>query len=311
MSNPAPEARGGALIVAADREDRRVLFDALDAQAFEEIYSARDIEQARGFLVPDLDIDLVLLEFGEDPAEALTFCDELRKHARHDLPVIGILGSRGGSWRDGRLPAGLIEWIARPVKPDDALARIKVALAARSAGTVRSQHATGGERYQFAFDGSLDELAIVDPASGRILEVNATFVQRSGYPRAQILAGRIDGFDLVLTAERREEIARKLERDGSVHVRARKPRADGGSYPVDLHVRLAVQEGRVVHFYLFREIEELSRHQEALVALLRMAQGGSHDPAETTLRCLVDWLALRMKRGISARKSLPSAERKL
>jgi len=292
MSNPAPEARGGALIVAADREDRRVLFDALDAQAFEEIYSARDIEQARGFLVPDLDIDLVLLEFGEDPAEALTFCDELRKHARHDLPVIGILGSRGGSWRDGRLPAGLIEWIARPVKPDDALARIKVALAARSAGTVRSQHATGGERYQFAFDGSLDELAIVDPASGRILEVNATFVQRSGYPRAQILAGRIDGFDLVLTAERREEIARKLERDGSVHVRARKPRADGGSYPVDLHVRLAVQEGRVVHFYLFREIEELSRHQEALVALLRMAQGGSHDPAETTLRCLVDWLAL-------------------
>ncbi|MGN6519214.1 MAG: EAL domain-containing protein [Dokdonella sp.] len=292
MNNPAAEARGGALIVAADRDDRRVLFDALDAQAFEEIYSAKDIEQARGFLVPDLDIDLVLLEFGEDPAEALTFCDELRKLARHDLPVIGILGSRGGSWRDGRLPAGLIEWIARPVKPDDALARIKVALAARSAGTARSQHAPVGDRYQFAFDGSLDELAIVDPASGRILEVNATFVQRSGYPRAQILAGRIDGFDLVLPAERREEIARKLERDGSVHVRARKPRADGGSYPVDLHVRLAVQEGRVVHFYLFREIEELSRHQEALVALLRMAQGGSHDQADTALRCLVDWLAL-------------------
>ena len=292
MNSPAAEARGGALIVAADREDRRVLFDALDAQAFEEIYSAKDIEQARGFLVPDLDIDLVLLEFGEDPAEALTFCDELRKQARHDLPVIGILGSRGGSWRDGRLPAGLIEWIARPVKPDDALARIKVALAARNAGTARSQHAPVGDRYQFAFDGSLDELAIVDPASGRILEVNATFVQRSGYPRAQILAGRIDGFDLVLPAERREEVARKLERDGSVHVRARKPRADGGSYPVDLHVRLAVQEGRVVHFYLFREIEELSRHQEALVALLRMAQGGSHDQADNALRCLVDWLAL-------------------
>jgi len=47
-----------------------------------------------------------------------------------------------------------------------------------------------------------------------------------------------------------------------------------------------------VHFYLFREIEELSRHQEALVALLRMAQAGAHDPAEATLRCLVDWLVL-------------------
>jgi len=293
MSVAATEARGAALIVAADREDRRVLFDALDAQAFEEIYSAKDIEQARSFLAPDLDIDVVLLEFDEQPDEALAFCEELRKNSRRELPVIGILGSRGGSWRDGRLPAGLVEWIARPVKPDDAQARIKVALAARSAGVVRSPHiASGGDRYQFAFDGSLDEIAIVDPASGRVLEINGMFVQRSGYPRAQILSGRIDGFDLVLAPGRREEIERKLERDGAVHVRARKPRADGGSYPVDLHVRLAVQEGRVVHFYLFREIEELSRHQEALVALLRMAQAGAHDPAEATLRCLVDWLVL-------------------
>jgi diguanylate cyclase (GGDEF)-like protein/PAS domain S-box-containing protein len=293
MNVPATEARGAALIVAADREDRRVLFDALDAQAFEEIYSAKDISQARSFLAPDLDIDVVLLEFDEQPDAALAFCEELRKQSRRDLPVIGILGSRGGSWRDGRLPAGLVEWIARPVKADDAQARIKVALAAHSAGNVRSPHAaSAGDRYQFAFDGSLDELAIVDPASGRVIEINGMFVQRSGYPRAQILAGRIDGFDLVLTPDRREEIERKLERDGAVHVRARKPRADGGTYPVDLHVRLAVQEGRVVHFYLFREIEELSRHQEALVALLRMAQAGAHDPAEATLRCLVDWLVL-------------------
>ncbi len=293
MNAQVEEARGAALIVAADREDRRVLFDALDAQQFEEIYSAKDIAQARSFLGPDLDIDVVLLEFGEQPDDALAFCEELRKHARRDLPVIGILGSRGGSWRDGRLPAGLVEWIARPVKPDDAQARIKVALAARTADPARSQPASaGGDRYQFAFDGSLDELAVVDPASGRVLEINEMFVQRSGYPRAQILAGRIDRFDLVLGAERREELARRLERDGSVQVRARKPRADGSSYPVDLHVRLAVQDGRVVHFHVFREIEELSRHQEALVALLRMAQGGSHDAAEATLRCLVDWLVL-------------------
>ena len=65
------DSRGGALIVAADRDDRRVLFDALDAQAFEEIYSARDIPQARGFLSPEIAIDLVVLEFGDDPREAI------------------------------------------------------------------------------------------------------------------------------------------------------------------------------------------------------------------------------------------------
>ena len=292
MNAPPTDSRGGALIVAADRDDRRVLFDALDAQAFEEIYSARDIPQARGFLSPEIGIDLVLLEFGDDPREALAFCDDLRLHANSEVPVIGLLGSRGGAWSGGRAPAGLIEWIARPVKPDDALARIKVALAARSSGAVRTAP-THADRYQFAFDGSLDELAIVDPSSGRLIEVNNTFVRRSGYSRSQIMSGRIDGFDLVLTAERRAEFARRLEKDGSAELRARKPRADGTSYPVDLHVRMAVQDGRVVHFYLFREIEELSRHQEALVALLRVAQpGGREDGVEAVLRVLVEWLVL-------------------
>jgi diguanylate cyclase (GGDEF)-like protein/PAS domain S-box-containing protein len=285
--------RGAALIVAADRDDRRVLFDALDAQTFEAIYSAKDIAQARGFLTPDLGIDLVVLEFDDDPRDALAFCDELRAHSKTDVPVIGLLGSRGGDWRSGRTPTGLIEWIARPVKADDALARIKVALAARSTGTARSERSAGEERYQFAFDGSLDELAVVDPSTGRILDVNNMFIQRSGYSRLQIMAGRIEGFDLVLPAERRVEFARKLEREGSAYLRARKPRADGGSYPVDLHVRLAVQDGRVVHFYLFREIEELSRHQEAMVALVRMAQANAHeDGVDAGLRVLIDWLAL-------------------
>ena len=98
MSVAATEARGAALIVAADREDRRVLFDALDAQAFEEIYSAKDIEQARSFLAPDLDIDVVLLEFDEQPDEALAFCEELRKNSRRELPVNppDVAGRDGG-----------------------------------------------------------------------------------------------------------------------------------------------------------------------------------------------------------------------
>ncbi len=292
MSRAVTDGRGAALIVAADREDRRVLFDALDAQAFEAIYSARDVAQARGFLDTDVVLDLVLLEFSEDPREALAFCDELRVHAQSDVPVIGILGSRGGAWRSGRTPAGLIEWIARPVAPDDALARIKVALAACSTGAVRSTPAAA-ERYQFAFDGSLDELAIVEPGSGRILEVNAAFVQRSGWPRATILAGRIDGFDLDIPREQRIALARRLERDGSVQVRAAKPRADGTSYPVDLHVRLAVHDGRVVHFYLFRDAAALASLEQTLAALARMARPGAHDNGfEQVLRVLVDWLSL-------------------
>ena len=52
----------------------------------------------------------------------------------------------------------------------------------------------------------------------------------------------------------------------------RKPRADGATYPIDLYVRLAVQDGRLVHFYTFREVGELGRYQQVL-GLLSTADG--------------------------------------
>ncbi|MFI4969198.1 MAG: EAL domain-containing protein [Lysobacterales bacterium] len=287
--------RGAALIVAADRDDRRVLFDALDLQGFDAIYSAKDLAQARAFLAQLAHVDLVLLEFRGDPRDALAFCDEVhQRDPQAEVPVVGILGARGGPLRWNSRPPGLVEWIASPVKADDAGARIKVALAARSTGVARNGgNAPGNDRYQFAFDGSLDELAIVDPASGRILEVNTVFVQRSGYTRSQILAGSIDGFDAALTAVTRAEANQRLAREGSVQLRGRKPRADGTSYPVDVHMRLAVQDGRVVHFYLFRELSELDRYQQTLRALSRLGETDSRAAGvETALRAAVDWLGL-------------------
>jgi len=291
----AGDHRGGALIVAADRDDRRALFDALDVVGFDAIYSAKDRAQAREFLAQDIQVDLVLLEMRDDTADALAFCDELRRtEVAADAPIIGILGGQGGPWRPDSLPPGLVEWIASPVKRDDATARIKVALAARSTGAARSSgSAAQGERYQFAFDGSLDELALVDPASGRILDVNTAFVQRSGYARTQIVGSSIDGFDADLSPHRRDEVNRKLARDGSVQLRGAKPRANGSSYPVEVHVRVAVQEGRVVHFYQFRDLAELDRHQQALDMLVRLARASAHeDGVEAALKVLVDWLAL-------------------
>jgi diguanylate cyclase (GGDEF)-like protein len=289
------DSHGTALIVAAGREDRRVLFDVLDAHAFEAIYSARDLVAARGFIREDPDVDLVLVEFAQDPRDALAFCAELREQApTAQVPIIGILGSRSGVWSAHNAPPGLIEWIASPIRAGDATARIKVALAACGSGTARSATvAIGTDRYQFAFDGGIDELAIVDPASGCILEVNNVFVQRSGHAREQILAGRIDAFDVTLAAQQRDELNRRLGNDDSVYLRCRKRHAGGGSYPVDMYVRRAMQDGRVVHFYRFREIVELDHYQAALNAIAQLARPGAHEESsETALQAIIGWLAL-------------------
>lgn len=291
---PASSQMGVALIVAADREDRRVLFDALDAMGFEAVYSAKDLAQARGFVAQEARPELVLLEFVGESADTLTFCDEVRGlDADAPAQIIGILGSRGGAWRWDSRPPGLVEWIASPIKADDAMARIKVALA-KLAGAVRSPGGSpAAERYRFVFDGSLDEIAIVEPASGRILDVNTAFVQRSAYSRAQLLAGRINDFDAILTTQVRNDVDRVLERDGSAHLRGRKPRADGAAYAIDMHVRTAVQDGAIVHLYQFRELGELGFLQEALAVLERLSRTETRDQGfDAALRATVDWLAL-------------------
>jgi diguanylate cyclase (GGDEF)-like protein/PAS domain S-box-containing protein len=289
---PADDS-GAVLVVASDREDRRLLFDALDAQGFDAIYSARDLTQARGFLEQDPQVDLVLLEFRGEAVDSLAFCGELRQYRPGaPVPVIGLIGGPPGTlrWRRGGEPPGVVDWISLPAVADDARHRIRVAMAGR--GKRAPVGAAGSvDRYQFAFDGSLDELAVVDPASGRILDVNTVFVQRSGYPRAQLLAGNIDSFDVALPVERRAETSAALSREGVVQLRGRKPRADGTTYAVELHARLAVQDGRLVHFYLFRELGELGRYQQALHALVRLASGDDADP-EAATQAIIDWLAL-------------------
>lgn len=93
--------------------------------------------------------------------------------------------------------------------------------------------ASPGDRYHFAFDGSLDELAVVDPNTG-ILEINATFVQRSSFGRAQVVGLRIESSDATLSPDQRAELNLRL-RARAAQVRAQKPRADASTHPIDPH----------------------------------------------------------------------------
>ena len=55
--------RGAVLIVVMNRDDRRALFETLDAYEFDAIYTAKDFAQAHAFLRQDPRLDAILLEF--------------------------------------------------------------------------------------------------------------------------------------------------------------------------------------------------------------------------------------------------------
>jgi diguanylate cyclase (GGDEF)-like protein/PAS domain S-box-containing protein len=302
----APEvpAQSSVLIVTTQRDDRRVLFDTLDAQNFDAVYTAKDLTEALSFLMQDPQIDVVVMEFAGDASEAVVFCTQLKGDPRLALvPVIGIVSADPAQrrWDWGRAPPGVVEWMRSPVDATEALARVRHVLATHQSPADAAAGETG-DRYQFAFEGSLDEIVLSDPKSGAIVEANATFEQRSGFSRAQVRGQPLDSLDLTNTREQRAALLAQLAREGSVRYRCRKPRGDGGSYTVDAHMRLAVQHGRLVHFTTFREPVDTARYQAALGLVATTAEcGGGDEGLNRVVKLLSDWLDLDFVMLVSAR----------
>jgi GAF domain-containing protein len=113
----------GVLIVANNRDDRRVLFDSFDGADFDAIYTARDVSQAHALLAQDPELALIFVEFTDPYAEAEGLCRLLAGHPRWRLvPRIGVLpagalppGSPGGP------NAPVAQWIRSPVSAAEAL----------------------------------------------------------------------------------------------------------------------------------------------------------------------------------------------
>ena len=274
------EAACTLLIVTSSREDRRVLFDVLDPENFAAIHTARDIDQARAYLRQDPGVDLLLLEFADDADAAIGFCAALQGDpATAGTPVVGIMGADPETRTAGFLQQtpGVVEWIRSPVDPGEALYRLRRVLQQRSSS--ESSALSGDtDAYRFVFDGIVDELVISDPHTGRILEVNAAFERRSGFRADQLLGQSLDSIDVSHTRDQRRLLSEKLLKAGTVQYRFLKQRADGSSYPVEMHARLTARAGRMIRFSIIRDITALLEVQQSLATLSALhagADGGS------------------------------------
>ncbi|MGH8042544.1 MAG: EAL domain-containing protein [Rudaea sp.] len=280
------------LIVTTQREDRRVLFDTLDAQNFEAVYTAKDLPQALAFLQQDPQIDVVVMEFLGDAREAVAFCTQLKGDARlARVPVIGIAAADPEQrlWDWSRAPAGVVDWLRSPVDASETLARVRNALVPKAAAS----SAVHKDRYQFAFEDSLDEIVLSDPKTGAILDANATFEQCSGFSRAQVLGQLLDSLDVSHDRAQRAALLATLAREGSVSYRCNKRRGDGGSYPVQAYMRLAVQNGQLVHVSVFREPATGGdmRYQTALEIVAAVAEcGGGDEGLNQVIKLVCGWL---------------------
>src|SRR6185312_2277312 len=131
---PAPRRMGmlmrdsdhPVLVVASSRDDRRVLFDALDGMNSGEILSARDAIQAHALLKRSARPVLAILDFAHAPTQSRMLCEELA-----GVPVIGLFGADFDSGDNHGCPSScgnVKAWLRVPVDATEAVMRVREAL---------------------------------------------------------------------------------------------------------------------------------------------------------------------------------------
>ncbi len=173
----------GILVLASQRELRRVLFDVLDRQGHPAIHSARDVAHAAILLEGRDPLALLVVVLAGDDREAQRCCQQLRAMpACAEAPLIAVLVPEGvlrpsqlpetvGDWLDAsRIEAELVErW--RRLRP------VVVTAVAQTDEPLALQ------------EGEDDEWLLTDPAGERVWEISPALLRRMGIG-AQRMLGR-------------------------------------------------------------------------------------------------------------------------
>lgn len=182
------------LVVASSREDRRVLFDALDGMGFGEILSAPNAAQARALIERSTRPVLAILDFEHMSNAARILCSELA-----DMPVLGLFGTRflARQTRD-RLAehVNIKAWLRVPVTAGDVTVRVREALHATVAAAAPAQDA--GQRATVATLLSMDIGATLQA----LAEVLQPGRDAAGLPGLVARAMRVLDMDVMVVAGR-------------------------------------------------------------------------------------------------------------
>ncbi len=171
----------GILLIAAQRELRRNLFDALDEAGYPHIYSARDVSHAAILLEGRPSLQLVVVVFSGDEQQAKICVEQTRRlPGGAGAPLIAVL-SEEASFNPADLPPGIADWLSAEQIGTELLARWRRSLGSGQNLPAPGTAPGGGEPgdYRYVFEESDSEWLIVDPQSRRLLEVSPTVARHS------------------------------------------------------------------------------------------------------------------------------------
>lgn len=298
----------GILVVAAQRDLRRALFDALDRAGYSQIHSARDLSHAAILLEGGAGrqpLQLLVLVLDGDEAQARSHCEQVRRlPGASAAPLILVLADEA-SCSPTELPPGITDWLCAGQIGTELVARWRRAptdTAIRSPKPATASAFVQGD-WRCAFEEGDAEWLIVDAETSCLIEVSPSVVKHSRLP-----AGHWEGLPLATAIQ--------LDGDASGGMLAE---ADRRWYPArrkavqqydsgQVNVRRARHGDREALALQFRS-DRADLGAEAALALLSriFASGSGIDTQAATARLLFDELALDYLAVWSARRDAADA----
>ncbi|MGC9943460.1 MAG: PAS domain S-box protein [Verrucomicrobiota bacterium] len=118
--------------------------------------------------------------------------------------------------------------------------------------------------FRTLLDRSNDGIEVIDPKTGRFLDVNVTTCQRLGFTREELLTMRVPDVDVGgVTSESWGRNVEEIRQFGFKIIYGRHQRKDGSTFPVEINVRY-VQLDRDYLIAAVRDITERKQAQETL-----------------------------------------------
>ncbi|MDQ6647594.1 MAG: bifunctional diguanylate cyclase/phosphodiesterase [Pseudomonadota bacterium] len=180
----------GILVVAAQREIRRSLFDTLDQAGYRQILSARDATHAAILLEgrsTSPPLHLMLLVPSDDASQARISCETLRRLPGCADTTLMVVMAEDSPIVPADLPEYVSDWLHAAQIGSELIVRWQqAARPGRRAVEVPSSPATTSpENYRYVFDEGDNEWLIAEAKTGRLLEVSPIVARHSRLDASQ------------------------------------------------------------------------------------------------------------------------------
>ena len=110
-----------------------------------------------------------------------------------------------------------------------------------------------------------DIVAIVEPHTARLLDVNESLSRMLGFSRAQLLTMKVTDFDVEIHSEAAwNSFVEEVRSKDTLVIQSEIRRKDGTTVPVEVNVRYTIQEGNDYIVVISRDMTERKRIEKAL-----------------------------------------------